>query len=247
MEDYSLETLLTRYNAVTICPHDDNKDHNTPNDPSVTWYDGDFVFTQHTVGALLIRGDLIAKAVNNFGGGDLATVPSAVGGRVIEGYTNWLGGGQSANGKDDEFYIGSSNTVVNSEGIIKNSSGSNVSPEQYANYNTFGNTVVNDEFVDWAHLQRSIVNQSGAMLDASIREIVIKRSDLGSDGSITINVAAGELVKVRFADGPEGPNINRSKMLSLQFILPDWEIFLLKNFRVRLSASRIPSSNIYRF
>ena len=211
MEDYSLETLLTRYNAVTICPHDDNKDHNTPIDPSVTWYDGDFVFNQHTVGALLIRGDLIANANNNFGGGDLATVPSAVGGRVIEGYTNWLGGGQGANGKDDEFYIGSSNTVVNSEGIIKNSSGSNVSPEQYANYNTFGNTVVNDEFVDWAHLQRSIVNQSGAMLDASIHEIVIKRSDLGSDGSITIDVAAGELVKVKFAEGPEGPTPEQKK------------------------------------
>ena len=79
MEDYSLETLLTKYNAITICPHDEAKSHSTG---TTTWYDGDFVFNQHTVGALLVRGDLIAKANNNFGGGDLADVASAVGGRT---------------------------------------------------------------------------------------------------------------------------------------------------------------------
>ena len=157
LSDYSLEFLLNHYNVVTLCP----------NESGPGFGPGDFEHNQHLVGGILVRGDFFCNIRNNIGTSPASTSPSAVGGSVKQSpalYDGIIGGGQSVTpGKENmPFYIGDENTVyggVNS-GFINEYPGIN-------NLNTYGATIVNEEFVDWEVLQQSVIDQSVQLAEAS--------------------------------------------------------------------------------
>ena len=186
MTDYSLETLLEHYNIITLCPNTDSgHEYN-----GVTWGDGDFVYNQHTVGGILVRGDLIIKVANSIGGGNQATQPSAVGGAVIFDcgtIVQLIGGGIGYNDRHNPFYVGEVNCIV--DGKFYYSGG-------LWNINTYGPTIANNDYVDWDALQASIIRHSRAMENSSTRTVTIT-----NEGKQTINVQAGEKIKVVYGPG----------------------------------------------
>ena len=174
---YTLSELLTKYNVITL--------------------NGDFTDENHTIGGILVNGNLLGEggAFTNIGSGEKASAPSAVKGSVPARITNeriqLIGGGQvrSDNGhpRNIDFFVGGSNSVVGNL-----FAGKFVFPENpAANINTYGRTIVNENFVNWSALQTLMTNSSTAMVAGS-REI--KTTDV-KPGNI-IFVTVGEHVVI---------------------------------------------------
>ncbi len=176
LPSYALEDLLTKYNVITLCPN------NTDSADVDSWRDGDFYSGNHVIGGILVRGDL-THVETNIGTGTAAIWPSAVGGKVTDTTVEIIGGGQTAY-KSQNFYIGSDNTVL----------GTNINGQLQRNYNTYGKTVVNDDYVDWQLLQNSIISQADAIVGTSSRTID------ASNGEI-VKVQVGEHVTLNVPDG----------------------------------------------
>ena len=183
LDDTSLEYLLNNYNIVTLCtPENGGGSYN-----GATWKGGDFYDNNHTIGAVLIRGDLIpGVSITNIGTG--SHVHSAIGGRVptpnsVDG--GLFGGGQGGHGSVDNLYIGSVNTVI---GKVVNGH-----PESKP-YNSNGAVIVSDNFVNWETLSSSIQTQSSSMLSNSTRFI-----DTSTQKKVLVNV--GEHVELSDTDG----------------------------------------------
>ena len=197
LTDTSLENLLSKYNVITLCPNDPNPDTQKWSDGN-TWGDGDFMDGNHTIGGVLVRGDLIGYgSFTNIGSGVSATSPSAVGGLLPDAAFQIIGGGQASQ-KNLDFYVGDSNTVAGG--------GEQDNPKDYyingaeKNYNTYGVTVVNNDFVNWDALQSFVISQSEAMLAASNRTIDVANGD-------TVVVMAGERVTLNYTGDGTGVRV----------------------------------------
>ena len=188
MTNYTLETLLTKYNIITVCPKSDAV--HTYN--GSTWHNGDFVHNQHTVAGILVREDLIINNFINIGGGTEATSPSAVGGAIYYNGTTYtpqlIGGGQSAVRPDNyNFYVGEVNPVLNGNMLLNG---------QLVDMTTWGDTIPNNDYIDWTALQNSVLRQSSALHSNYTRTVTISH-----EGNVTIPVSAGEKIRVNYADG----------------------------------------------
>ena len=73
LSSYSLNFLLNKYNVITLCPPDPNDGYGP----------GDMRFQQHTVGGVLVRGDLYIELSNSIGSSESSTSPSAIGDSII--------------------------------------------------------------------------------------------------------------------------------------------------------------------
>ena len=178
LDDTSLENLLTKYNVITLCPNDSNPETQEWSDGN-EWGDGDYMDGNHTIGGILVRGDLIAYAqFTNIGTGVAATSPSAVGGLLPDTGVQIIGQGHP--GKHFDFYVGDDNAIV----------GKTINGKT-KDYNQYGDTVVNPDFVNWDQLQSFIISQSEAMLANSTRTV-----DVADDQ--TVVVMAGEHVTFNY-------------------------------------------------
>ena len=183
---YSLDTLLNHYNIVAVCPDND------PGKEKTGYGAGDYLDGNHTIGGILVRGDLLS--VNyNIGSGVAATMPSVVGGYVQDSAIQIIGQGIEREGRNLDFYIGSDNSVLG--GYINGAERS---------YNHYGNTVINDNVVDWERLRNYIVSQSRMMksvaktkqIETLSEAMVYGDSTFLERGSKVIKVAPGERIKI---------------------------------------------------
>ena len=201
LSDTSIENLLTKYNVVTLCPNDENPDTQQWSDGN-EWGDGDYMDGNHTIGGILVRGDLIGHAsFTNIASGVAATSPSVVGGLLPNASFQIIGGGQAAT-KSQDFYVGDSNTIA----------GGYINGEQ-KNYNTYGKTVVNPDYVDWDQLQSFIIGQTEAMLASSTRTINVANGE-------TVVVTAGEHVTLNYTGDGTGVRIIIARDPATT---PDWD------------------------
>ena len=177
-----LEDLLAKYNVIALCPNDPNPDGQVWS-TGLTFGNGDFYMGCHTMGAVLVHGDLVMWGQpNNIGKAKESTWPSAVGGLLPE-YSGTIGGGSPHNPPINvDFYVGSDNTVVGSY-----INGTNA----YAPYNAYGKVIVDDEYVPWTELTNNVQSTSNGMINSSSRTITVNNGD-------TVVIDAGEHVKLHF-------------------------------------------------
>ena len=160
LSDYSLEYLLNGYNAITICPNDESKTH-TYN--GHTYSDGDVYLVTHMMGGVLIRGDLIAGGGSGVADSTEITKPSFVGGSTPKvGEAGFLGVNTRDAGTDKSapvFYVGDSNEVGGNNYVN--------GPTGNDGYNHNGETVVNNDYIDWDRLVSSVIGTSNALAETT--------------------------------------------------------------------------------
>ena len=195
---YSLEKLLNGgYNVVTLCPGE-NESMPKAVDDTVTAEQvgqGDAYIGCHQMGSVLVRGD----ATFGSNGKGLADSPNADNPSYVGGYFGDTPGEKkcfinSRTNNDDHvnFYLGSSNEIV----------GNYVNGIRYAQelggtqhgINYCGDTIVNDNFVDWNRLVRVVRDTSEALADAATTTIDATAGQM-------VNVPMGSNVVIDCADG----------------------------------------------
>ena len=187
---YTLEQILNGYNIVAICP---NKVASPSNSGASAFGDGDFLMEQHQMGGVLVRGDIIHVTGTGVGDSSQINKPSVVGGYIpVTGDPFFNNRQNNSNGWNT--YVGSVNTVVSDYHVNE----SNVQGRGETGTNT-GNTIVNDDFVDWDRLQETIINTSSALGAAGTNAYTQPENQ-----SNVYNVNAGSNVTINY---PENTNV----------------------------------------
>ena len=190
---YTLEKLLNAtYNVVTLC---DGPDGDTDFGENVG--QGDAYFGIHQMGGILVRGDVqFTSKVTGFADDSRADSPSVVGGLLGETpYHDGIFVNSRTNNTDNvPFYIGSVNSLAGNR-INGRTYSQELGGKPYG-INYCGSTVVNDDYVDWDRLQRSVRSASQALAAASEKTIV------ASPGS-TVTIDVGANVTIDCADSAD--------------------------------------------
>ncbi len=190
---YTLEKLLNAtYNVVTLC---DGPDGDTDFGENVG--QGDAYFGIHQMGGILVRGDVqFTSKVTGFADDSRADSPSVVGGLLGDTpYHDGIFVNSRTNNTDNvPFYIGSVNSLAGNR-INGRTYSQELGGKPYG-INYCGSTVVNDDYVDWDRLQRSVRSASQALAAASEKTIV------ASPGS-TVTIDVGANVTIDCADSAD--------------------------------------------
>ena len=202
---YTIEKLLNAgYNVVTLCNGTNGSmPKAVTNDLSESAVgQGDAYIGCHQMGSILVRGDVtFASKVTGISDSPDAQSPVVVGGyfgRTSQGgcFIPGRTGDRDtfAGGVCGDFYVGSTNSVVDSNGTLIN--GDRYQQELHGAqkgiaYN--GHTYVNDNYVNWNRLQSVVRNSSSALYSNAERTID------AVDGE-TVDVQLGENVKINCAD-----------------------------------------------
>ena len=211
---YSLEKILNGgYNVVTLCkgPYKSMPTtvlpENAPNNIDVG--QGDAFIGCHQMGGLLIRGDVtFTTKVTGIADSPDADNPSVIGGYFGDTNNNICFVNARTNNSDNvPFYLGSSNTVVGYSVNGKKYFQQLTNGDHGINY--CGDTIVNDDYVNWDLLQSNIKNASRALANASSGNLInatnnsVITVDVGSN--VTINCDPGDQITINLKV-PEGMN-----------------------------------------
>ncbi|MEE3404045.1 MAG: FctA domain-containing protein, partial [Acutalibacteraceae bacterium] len=199
---YSLEKILSGgYNIVTLCkgPNESMPKTVMPDGSQVEVGQGDAYIGCHQMGSVLIRGDVTFAAKVT----GLADSPNADNPSVIGGYMGATTGHQAfINNRTNNtdyvpFYLGSSNTVVGN--LVNGANYYQAVGGKECGINYCGETIVNDDYVDWDLLQqnirkasRNLAGASTSMESASNGSVI--NVDVGSN--VTINCSAGDDITI---------------------------------------------------
>ncbi len=168
-DGYSLEYILNGYNVVAL--------------------DGNFEMKNHTVGGVLVNGNVNRYAGSaSMGDGINLKKDSFIQGvyTEINGHSTAAFHGQNKAGGDFNVYLGEGNTVI----------GEIVNGEDYGGdkFNKAGYVAINDNFVNWDTLTQ-VINSGCNELKDDTR--VPKEDEYTTiDGQTTINVALGDHITI---------------------------------------------------